>query len=326
MAEQLNQRRENLVRQCFEELSIDLSFETLTWLLIDQDTPLDQVQVIPYANHQRNYRNDVTEAPKEFAEEASQFLRMTIDGFIHMFTSRPAILDYLPEDFYAEPDNSHELVDELGQSRPKRDIERHREEQKERQESARLFFRPIEVACNRVRLEREQEEVASIQNMDKLLHSIWGKEDLGSAAWVKFIRSHHLISYIIGDLDRTEALITYVLGTPVKLQLSQEPSTVHTREDILSISQAGPTLGYNMRLGNTVYDYEQRCSVSLKALTTKEFYFYYTEESGQDLLITIARHYFPMDVVVEFDFEINTDKDPEGMYLPVLGFSTYLHE
>ena len=324
MKKHSDQVHEKLVRQICEDLDLDLLFESMAQLLINPEHTIDQLQVIPIDHHHRNYRNDVAPAPKEYPDEPLRYLRSTEDGFVQMHTSRPSILDYLPEDFYAEPDNPVEPLDELGNKRSNRDLERHRQEQKVRQKSAQQFFLPIEIACNRVRLEREQEEVALLENHDRLLAAVWEDAGDGSIAWTRFMRTRHLISSVMGDLKKTQALIAYVLGMSVELSLSQDACTKQNPEEILAVSKTPQTLGYNMRLGNEVYDYLPICTVRLKDLSTQDFYHYYTDSLGQDLLQTLVKHYFPIDVEVTFDFEINTALDPAHDCLPVLGFSTSL--
>jgi len=145
---------EQVLRTIIEQLETDVLFESFVGLLIHSKlVDSEKVHVIPKENYRRNYKNDIVPAQYKNSLVAEQYFKKDRDGILRIYTSRNGILDYLPEDFYTQADNTNEYRDEYGNKRTEEEIENYQKEIKEELESAQRFFRPLEVEYNKVRIE-----------------------------------------------------------------------------------------------------------------------------------------------------------------------------
>ena len=317
-----------LLKTIIEKQGIDILFECFAGLLAKSgQVGSSDFHVIPEESHRRSYKNDILLAPREDKFDPELYIENKEEGFLAIYTSRSSILDYLPEDFYTEVDNSQERSNEAGKERSKEEIKQYREQVKKEQESAKQFFRPLEVEFNKVRIEREIQEIVRLENFDQTLEIFWNQYAITDDRWRRFVRTLHLASYVVGDLEKTKSLIEYVLNTSVHIDLTVDECCQMTKEEQASLTGEKTVLGFNVNLGGTVYDFMEVCMLRIEDLSMSEFFDYFDEQSNdRKLLNAIINHYFPLHVEVRLDFTIDAKKKEEGEEGPdmVLGYSSTL--
>lgn len=320
--------QEEWLRTIIEELEIDILFECFTALLLrSKKINPNNVHVIPTHGHTRNFANDLISEPRSFDNDPSNYFTENDHGLVIMYTSRSSILEYLPEDFYTEPDNSNEYQDENGNRRSKREIDAYRDKAKEQLESAHKFFRPLEVEYNKVRIQKELHELTCLEEFDSVLEKFWDQFPVINDRWRRFVRTLHLSPYVVGDLEKTKNLIEYVLDLPVTLSLGVEPATESSPEEMDGLMGTQKILGYNVVFGNVVYDYLDICTLQIENLATSDFLDYFLEDAdGRKLVEAMIKHYFPLNVEVRLDFTINPAKEniEDEHPVAILGYSSRL--
>ncbi len=323
-----NAAMDEFLRMIIEKQGTDILFECFAGLVArSEDLDSNNIHVIPKENYRRSHKNDIIQAPREDKYVPEHYVQNSDFGYLTMFTSRSSILDYLPEDFYTEADNKLELKDESGRKRSKEEIKLIRERRKKELESALRFFRPLEVEYNKVRIQRELHEIEQLENFDGVLEAFWQEFPIADDRWRRFVRTLHLASHVVGDIEKTKSMIEYVLETPVQIKWEVEASCKMSEEEQKSLTGEKVVLGFNVNLGSTVYDYLETCVLKIEDLSTSEFFGYFDEQSeNRQLLNEIIKHYFPLNVDVRLDFSINPKKgktDGEEAVM-VLGYSSTL--
>jgi len=319
---------EKYLKMLTEQLEVDILFECFAGLTArEKAIAPNDIHVIPKENDQRNYKNDIVPASMASDFEPQRFFEENpLEAFI-MYTSRSSILDYLPEDFYAEPDNTDEFYKENGEKRTADELERYRAKTKREAESAVRFFRPIEIEYNKIRIKRELEEVAILENLNLSLNLFWKEFPNTNEKWERFIRTLHLTSFVVGDKEKTIALIEYVLDTTVSLSFDVEECVVVSSEEIKALTGNTPLLGFNVNIGNTIYDYLDIVTLTVKDLSREAFSSYYDKTSDdRKLLEEIINYYFPLNVEVQLNFSIKSTPAAQNKKtsLGVLGYSSKL--
>jgi hypothetical protein len=319
---------ELFLRSLIEKMDVDILFECFAGILARSGAiDAENIHVIHKENYKRNYGNDIVPACYKSTFEPERYFEDNEFELLIIHTSRSSILDYLPEDFYSEPDNKDEFVDESGRKRTKDEIEKYRANAAEQLKSALRFFRPLEVEFNKFRIKRELDELDKIENFDNILQSFWGVFEIPNDRWRRFVRTLHLVSFIIGDKAKTKALIEFVLGTSIDLSFSVEEYCEISKEQRKSLVGESWLLGYNVIVGNSVYDYLDICTFTVKDLSVSEFYEYYDETSeDKKLLNEIIKYYFPLNVEVRLNFSIKPEnRNTKGeLAVPVLGYTSKL--
>ncbi len=315
---------ENFYRNIIEFQSVDISFESFLSILCHSSIDCaNSFHVIPNEFHNRNFRNDIVKAPEETSYGKDQYFIGSIDSFVQLYTSRTSILGHLPEFFYAEADNSSEYVDLDGNRRSPSEREEYRRQRSERMKDARTFFIPLEILFNRFRIHKGIKELIFSKNSDTFLGHLWGKTFCSDSRWIRYIRTRHLVTEIIGNLEKTETLISYVLDLPIQLTIQNNTSFQCSTDKILDINGGQRILGHSVFLGDIIYDYHETCELRIQLRSQDIFMDYFLKEGkGYQLLAEIIDHYFPIDILVEKKLEIRADATTEGT--PILGYSTRL--
>lgn len=306
------------------KLSVDVLAECFAEILIKSGRfSEEQIHILPNDQFRRNYTNDITDVEVDDDLMSQGGIANEEMGFLlKMFTSRSSILDNLPETIYIDP-----FVEEEGTEYEKKDF-RLQERLKRQQilDGATKFFRPLEVAYNHVRIKRERTEVELLEKYDDLLRKFWNTITESDDFWDRYLRTLHLVSYVVGDMDKTKSLIEFVLQKPVEL-------AVHVEEEIelpkeLKSSLGGLGLGYNFDVGNVFPCFVRIITVTITDLEPPEFNDFYNDKSSVGkLLQEIAKYYFPLDVDIRFDYRMKPEKeifsfsDDKESYA-VLGFSS----
>lgn len=319
---------ELFLRTLIEKMDVDILFECFAGILARSGSvDAENIHVIHKENYKRNYENDIVPASYKSTFEPERYFEENELALLIIHTSRSSILNYLPEDFYSEPDNRDEFVDEAGKKRTKDEIEKYRANAAEQLKSALRFFRPLEVEFNKLRIKRELDELDKIENFDNILQAFWGVFKVTNDRWRRFVRTLHLVSFIIGDKAKTKALIEFVLGTSIDLSFSVEACYEMSKEQKKSLVGESRLLGYNVIVGSSVYDYLDICIFTVKDLSVSEFYEYFDETSeDKKLLNEIIKYYFPLNVEVRLDFSLKPEKrNNKGEFVtPVLGYTSKL--
>ncbi len=319
---------EKFLRTIIERLNTDVLFECFAALLVrSTNIDPDDIHVIPKENEKRNYKNDIIPIRPEDEYDVEKYFEENKRGLHIMYTSRSAILDYLPEDFYSEPDNTDEFINERGEKRKKEDVEKYREQVKAALKSAQRFFTPLEVEYNKVRIHRALNEIEQLENYDVALKYFWKHFELSNEKWKRFIRTLHLTPFIIGDKEKTKALIEFVLGTKISMLFDIEESCEMTDDQHKELTGETKILGFNVNIGNTIYDYQEVCTLRIEGISKEEFFEYFDEDKdNKKLLNEIIKYYFPLNLDVRLDFSIQQKERKKGELaeVPILGYSSKL--
>ena len=338
------------------KLSTDILAETFAALLLHSDYQLsyskDLVHLIPKNHFQRNYRPDITDIQIDDEWESDD---VSSPDLIKIFTSRSSILDNLPETIFWDPDSEKQDPEAHNSSENEQKTDLTKEEKKERErerkrkavESANKFFIPLEVAYNQVRISKESKELQLIQDFGEILLNFWKtftdkfdfldiKELLKAQsdapkshkAWSRFLRTLHLVSYVVGDRKKTQELVSFVLGKPISLQ--EEIVTEAELPDDLKGKMGEFILGYNFNVGNVFKSFTRVCIIHIGGIESDEFYEYYKKNSETSKLLNeIMNYYFPLDVQVRFEFKVqpaesNFVLNDSGEGAPILGYFSTL--
>jgi len=295
------------------ELGTDILVECFAELLIHGNLwHLDEVHIIPSKNHKRNYSNNVTDICSE-EERLYPDREFEFDdrNLLKVFVSHNSTLDYLPETFYIDPYEEQESIHFENEEEYKKQRELRRKQKKEKLHSAIRFFRPLDIELYRARIVKELKEISLLKNFDGYLEDLWNIIALPenrTPAWKRFLKSLHLVSYVVGDAEKTKHLIEYVLNNEVELIFSMEDTVPLSQESEKAMNL--PELGLNFSVGNQLYVYAKICTIQIKNLKKEEFYQFYTEgTSTSQLLKEIAKYYFPLDTEVRFDFVLEKERD-----------------
>lgn len=286
-----------------------------------------QVHILPKDQFRRNYSADISELEVEADILDTHPLQLSVEGYeflLKLFTSRSSTLDNLPETFYIHPFEEEEENEyqKIAERQKKRD------QQKQILDAARRFFIPLDIAFNQVRVRRELEEIRLQERFDELLCQLWPHLDQKNAAWGRFMCSLHLVSYVVGDRNKTKELIEFVLQKPIKFKEHiQEAAELpeHMKSNMGELE-----LGYDFNVGNVIPCFIRVVTVVIRELSPLEFMEYYDESSATGkLLIELGKYYFPLDTDVQFDFIIQPDRErfsfgsnQEEENYAILGFSS----
>ncbi len=327
-------RTEVVLRSYLERLNTDVLFECFAGLMWKNESLGDkEIHVIPIENFKRNFRNDIVPAEMDPAadNQVEHYFDEIGEEFIVMYTSRQAILDYLPEDLFSDPVDSIELPEDYDLEKSEKAIKNHRNKAKKELESAQRFFRPLEIEYNKLRIQRELDEVDQLEDLDPTLKLFWNEYPVADDRWKRFVRTLHLVTYIIGDPEKTKALIEYVLELPVSLSFETREYTVLSKKEQERLFGEQKIMGFNVLIGSTVYDYQEICVLKLALSSNDEFFRFFDETSTEkQLLNEIIKNYFPLNTEIKLDFTINPKKDKttddaeEKFVAPVLGYSSRL--
>jgi len=185
----------------------------------------------------------------------------------------------LPESFYLEYTDKETKTEE--------EKNKQREAFQATLNSAHTYFRPIELLYNQSRISRELKELRLNKNNSKLLNNFWGEQHLGSEEEKRFLKTMHLLPYVIGNTNRTEQLINYVLEKKSNITINAKP-------------------GVNTYVNNATYTYQKTAEVHIHNISNKEFHLYYKRSQKHGIILDkIERFYFPLDVIIHYEFYIS---------------------
>lgn len=281
------------------KLETDILVECFAGLLVNGKVfEEDAIHILPASNFKRNYRNDITEIGKQEVEE---------ERLIKLVSSRNSILNYLPESFYVSPDDEFSLDQEVGNYQKTEKREAYRKAFQKKLDSARNFFKPLEVEYNKVRVRRELKEVDLLEDYNPLLRELWKGFSTTTSAECRFVSTLHLLPYVVGNKTKTQSLIEYVLDKKVTLDFGiREKSTL---PDELKPTLGQCALGYNSSVGGDIYEYAPICTFTVNGLGKEEFFEFQNKKSASGILLeNIEKYYFPLDVEVTLDFEVTKEK------------------
>lgn len=304
----------------------DVLFECYVALLINmqknvnEDETLKYIHILPTDSPKRSYRHDIITDEK--------YPQINKYDYLEIRNSRNSLTDYLPEAFFAIP-----YKDENS------DIEEHIQ-------SAKTFFRPLEIEYNTIRVKKELKETELLRNYHELLTHFWNGEiaadsdnkakfPIETAEDKRFLNTLHLIPLFIGDERKTTKMIEYVLDKKVTLKFNIEEKTALPNEHSACISSDTKKqymLGDNLYLNSVIYHYTQICTVAISDIPKKEMYSYLNDEV--EIIRRIKDYYFPLDIEVRFAYKMLENKAGKATLFKVelderegeglLGYSTRL--
>jgi len=283
---QINKYRLHLLN----ELNTDILAETLAATIVDDNIVEreDDVFFLPSNKNNRSFENDVMYT-KSLKDEAYE------DRYIEIGTSRASILNGLPQSFYMEYSNE--------EFKNKEEKIKHREAQQATLESANSYFKPIELLYNQTRIKRELKELRFTKNNSSLLYNFWGEQQLGSEEEKRFLKTMHLLPYIVGNTYRTEQLINYVLEKKSNISIKVETDSKLPKESFPTLGAMH--LGVNTYVNNSTYTYQKTAQVHIHHISNKEFHLYYKRSQMHGVILNkIEKFYFPLDVMIEYEFYI----------------------
>ncbi len=288
--EQINKYRLHLIN----ELKTDLLAEVMAATIIDDGVVAqeDDVFFLPDNQRSRTFENDVTYL-KKLKDENYE------DRYIEIGTSRTSILNGLPESFYME----------YGNVEPKDELEKLKQRNAEfaTLQAANSYFKPIELLYNQTRISRELKELRFTKNNSKLLYNFWGEQHLSSEEEIKFLKTIHLLPYIVGSIYRTEQLINYVLEKRSNIRIVVDPFSQIAKEDQPKLGD-GMHLGVNTYVDHSTYTYQKIAEIHIQDITNEEFHLYYKRSQMHGIILDkIERYYFPLDVMIHYKLYITYD-------------------
>jgi len=274
-------------------LNTDVLAEVFAALMLNDGliSEKDDVYFLPSRNKTRTYKNDIVHLKKLKDENYD-------DKYLEIGTSRASIVNGIPESFYIDQSK------EEGKTPEERDAIRQVFNQI--LNSAHTYFKPIEIEYNKTRIDREYNELKLNKNNSDLLHVFWGEQRLGSVEEERFLKTMHLLPYITGNLRRTELLINYILEKKSKITLKTE--ALNQIPEKLHATLGKLHLGVNTYLNNCTYTYTKIALVNIHGISNDEFHLYYRKTKLHRIILDkIERYYFPLDVTVNYQFNINYD-------------------
>jgi len=287
-------------------LDTDILVECFAGLVAEGELfATDDIHIIPSENPNRNFRNDITALDHDSDGKRS---------LLKISTSRPNILDYLPENFYILPDERfREKESESNEERKKRH-NRYKEFYNNKLESARKFFIPLEVAYNKVRLKRELDELDMLERSVPLFQELWQEFPSNTDAEKRFIKTLHLLKNIIGDIQKTKILIEYVLGYNVKIDTKYLNKQKLDTEELPHLKGAAKkngsrlfTLGDKSTLGRHIYHYRTEYVLTILNVSKEDYALFKDKQSELGALIeNIKDYYFPLDVDVQDEYVVSS--------------------
>ncbi|MCB0836331.1 MAG: hypothetical protein KDD99_06655 [Bacteroidetes bacterium] len=318
-----------LLTKIHGNMGTDIRVESYAELLINGNLfKEDEIHILPTGKAKRDFSNDIIDAKFEVPDIAYHYHRKE-KPLLQIHTSRSSILDYLPEAFFLSP---YDEVDDDKLSPEEK--EKARQAYREKIQSAKNFFKPLELEFNRLRVARELHEVLMVKTYAGIFEDIYADSWFGlknliqkNPAWRRFIKTLHLTSYVVGDQEKTRELIQFVLNKGVEIQCEWVYEPVQTSSKKLELGNV--PLGHEFYLGSIVYIQGLVARLTIKDLKPEEFYDFYEEDSATSKLIEqISKYYFPLDVEVKIDYQIQegqTDfslKPKEEKSGAILGYMT----
>jgi len=272
-----------------QKLSTDVLAEEFAAMLInDKIVDEDDIHLIPSDVNARNFNNDIVYF-KNIPDENYE------DRYLEIGLSRLNILNALPQSFFVEFDGS--------ESKTQEEKQRKRDDFSEKLSSAKKFFRPIEIEYNKTRVKKALNEQELVSNSSNLLYSFWGEQKIGSVEEQKVLKTMHILPYIIGNKEKTERLINYILDK--ETSISYYTVAISDLEKEEQVKLVDWQLGVNTYLNNQVYSYERYCNVTISNIDNLEFHLYYKRSKKHGIILDkIAKYYFPIDVNVEYKYKI----------------------
>jgi len=288
--EQINRYRLHLLNK----LDTDILAEVLGATIINDEVVErdDDVFFLSGSSKKvRTYKSDVFYLKKLQDENYD-------DRYIEIGTSRSSILDGLPESFYIdrslpEPKNEEEKT-------------KQREALNATLQAAVNYFKPIELQYNQTRIYKELKELQLTKNNSELLYNFWGEQFLGSQEEKRFLKTMHLLPYIIGNKHRTEQLINYVLEKKSEISVKVKPFSKLSKK--YQVKLGAMHLGVNTYVNNSTYTYQKVAEVHIHNISNEEFHLYYKRSQVHGIILDkIEQYCFPLDVVIQYEFYINYD-------------------
>lgn len=311
--------------QLLSDLETDILAEVLSATIIGEQLLRDEKEIVflPTFKNNRKYENDIIEINLE-NDEKNNFKCLEI------VTSRYGIVNGLPDSFFIQ-------YSEVKSNDDKYDFEQ-AEVFKKALDAAYAFFKPIEKYYSRVRINRELKEYELVKNNRYLICDFFGNQNPETEEEERFLKTMHLLPFIVGNELLTKRLIYYVMAKPVSIETTiNEISFLNEAHQAKIEDSSYPlTLGVNSLLDNCAYTYAKVVKIRIEEIPNEEFYFYAPDhnfhfkkkQTLRNILDEIKKYYFPIDVDVDFDLYINNEtnnfkldtsyKKGEG----ILGYST----
>jgi len=297
-------------------LEIDILAEFYAALLVEnENVDFEDVFIIPKDNKRRSIENDISSL-RVLSDENYD------EKYLEIKTSRFSTVNALPEGFFLEQEYKTAKTEEEKQKL--------RKDFQAQLESAYNFFIPIEVEYNRIRIKRAYEEYSQTDNIGEVLYRFWGiridKDDIGK----RFLKTLHLLPYIVGDKLKTSRLLEYIFEKEISIEFRTKEKSKFPEN--LNLKLGNLKLSIDTYLNNEMYLYEKECLVTIGGLNGNELFYYLKGNKVlKDIIERVEKYYFPIDVNVTFDFETTVassmfflDTD-QSKGIGILGYSTRLN-
>lgn len=222
---------------------------------------------------------------------------------LEIVTSRYGIVNGLPESFFIQYSEDKTIDDQYGFEQI--------EVFKKALDGAFTFFKPIEKYYSRARINRELTEYKLIKNNRYLICDFFGNRNPETKEEERFLKTMHLLPFIVGNERLTKELINYVIGKPVSIETTiKELSSLNETHQVKLGDVVSPLiLGVNSLVDNCAYIYTKVTKVKIEEIPNEKFHLYAPDHNFQFenkqthriILDDIKKYYFPLDVEVEFD-------------------------
>lgn len=272
-------------------LKTDILAEVLAATIVDDGivNRQDDVFFLPSKKNNRTFENDIINLRKLEDEEGE-------DRYIEIETSRSSIINGLPESFYIEYTSKEAKTEE--------ERNQQRDAFQATLQAAQSYFKPIELLYNQSRINLELKELTLNKNNSQLLYNFWGERHLGSEEEKRFLKTMHLLPYVVGNTKRTQQLINYVLEKKSNITIEVKPLSKLPKESEPSLGNMH--LGFNTYINNSAYTYQKIAKVHIHDISNTEFHLYYKHSQIHGIILDrIEKYYFPLDVKIQYEFYID---------------------
>ena len=306
------------IERILDKLHINLRTEVIVRILIESGwINYDEVFFQSSGSFKRGYGKDL---------QGSYFMDLDKNKTTALFfrVNREGIYDMLPEGLFHTQSRKSRMIDT---EESVRDFKIHKEEE----ESARIFFLPLEQEFFRYRILIEEKE-NSVSNGFKDIDFLNEFSDFWRLPAIKRKDKINLLylipnaSKVVGDLESTNSVFGSVLNEPVEIQLQESNKVEHIELPLAKTD----VLGDNFVLGEIIRAENQVALIKIGPLKNENHLMEYVSGGNFKLLIdTLISFFFPVNLEYIIQIKLQ-EKDrkftlsSEDNCLGRLSYSTYI--
>lgn len=287
----------NLFQNEINGVSTDFRAEVVAAEMIENNTPIDQVLIIPLGAFSRPQNKDV----EGIDEEVSEYDKKE---YTLIKTHKEGLYDKLPEGLFHSPisyasDKTEQQVIEA--------IKRHRLEEK----AARKFFLPFDVSLNNVRVqitlyENQLDKKFHFNQLVNIFAPYWEIFQFLDVTQANiFLQFLPIINRMRDDWRAIETFFEFIFSAPAKLKMRNQRKQIKTDEDSTVYCAVGQgTLGVDLTTGDYIEGGEfVEMVIAFGPLSAKQVSDF-TGGAGQEKIVYLLCDYLlpaDLDFVIEYE-------------------------